>query len=45
MAEKAQDAQDKLILKRMQLEQMRTDTQIKGEKEKMQSVEMRRLRA
>lgn len=45
MAEKAEDAQMKLHMKRIQLAQMQTDTQIVGEKEKRRSAEIARLRA
>ena len=45
MAEKAENAQDKLRLKRLKLAEMQTDVQIKGERQRMQNAEIARLKA
>jgi hypothetical protein len=45
MSEKAEQEQAKLQMKQLRLQGMRTDAQMKAEKEKMMSAEMRRLRA
>jgi hypothetical protein len=45
MVEKAENEQAKLRMKRMKLENIRTDAQIRAERERMQSAEIRRLRA
>lgn len=43
LSEKAQDEQEKLRMKRIKLEQLRTESDIKMER--MRSIEQRRLRA
>ena len=45
MVEKAQDQQARVQMKQLKLQEIRTEGQMRAEKEKMQSAEMRRLRA